>query len=179
MCPELIIRTRDEARHTKGVALAAIGTISMILTIMSYKCPLKCLTLYNAHDSETDQTNIGGASMKRIPFSSLDVLELDDGAKFWGYISPQRSTEKIVTKWTIRLEHTTSNWVGEITHRDPPGLLTTPGLSGIFNVKVTVSGPRLPEQTIECEDYSRPEIGCNSNCASMVGIVATEAGDGA
>lgn len=65
------------------------------------------------------------------------------GAQFWGYISGQNHTPDVVTKWKIRLEHTTSNWVGEITSDHPTAILQTPGLFGTFNVTVTASGPNF------------------------------------
>lgn len=102
------------------------------------------------------------------------------GAQFWGYISGQNDTPEIVTKWRIRLEHTTSNWMGEITSDNPLVMLKTPNLSGTFHVTVTASGPNFAEKKLELlYDPTipyRPDIECCENNAGMIGIVATEDG---
>jgi hypothetical protein len=104
-------------------------------------------------------------------------LTLGNGAQFWAYISPQNNTDKWVTNWTVTIQQ--GNWIGSITSADPRAQLQTPGLSGYFQVTVTASGPMLPEQQLQPQAGSEPEIGCNRNCASMVGIVATPDGTSA
>jgi hypothetical protein len=98
------------------------------------------------------------------------------GAQFWAYISPQNETDKYVTKWVVKLEQRDGNWTGSITSDDPYKILKTPNLSGIFNVRVIASGPLFPEKQLTNLPDSKPDIGCNSNCHAMVGIVATADG---
>jgi len=105
------------------------------------------------------------------------ALQVGKGAVFWAYISPQNNTEKAVTKWSVTISQ--GGWHGTITSANPRQQLQTPGLSGIFNVVVTGSGPNMPEQKLTPLPDSKPDIGCNSNCAGMVGIVATADGKGA
>ena len=104
-------------------------------------------------------------------------LTIGDGAKFWAYISPQNNTAQYVTQWTVEISQ--GNWSGTITSANPQQNLDTPNLSGEFNVTVTGSGPNLPEQQLSPQSGSNPNIGCNSNCYAMVGIVATPDGSGA
>lgn len=106
-------------------------------------------------------------------------LKLGGGAKFWAYVSPQNNTSDYVTKWTVEISQQNGNWMGRISSENPEQHLETPNLSGLFNVKVTASGPNLPETTLKNVDWSPANIGCNSNCSSMVGIIATEDGTGA
>jgi hypothetical protein len=51
--------------------------------------------------------------------------------------------------------------------------LQTPGLSGEFQLEVTaIVGPNPEWQTLGPTEGSQPGvIGCNENCASMIGIV--------
>ena len=98
------------------------------------------------------------------------ALQVGQGAVFWAYISPQNNTEKVVTKWSVTISQ--GAWRGTITSENPQQQLQTRGLSGIFDVVVTGSGPNLPEQKLTPQAGSKPDIGCNSNCAAMVGIVA-------
>jgi hypothetical protein len=104
------------------------------------------------------------------------ALEVGKGAKFWAYISPSNNTAKAVTKWSVTIAQKDGNWIGTITSANPYEQLQTPGLSGVFNVKVTGSGPKMPEHQLTPQAGSNPDIGCNSNCAAMVGIVATPDG---
>ncbi len=106
-------------------------------------------------------------------------LELGGGAQFWAYISPQHETSKNVTKWEVVIEQQDGNWAGKITSDAPQQHLKTPGLSGIFKVTVKASGPNFAETTLTNLPDSKPDIGCNSNCFGMVGIVADEDGKGA
>ena len=103
-------------------------------------------------------------------------LELGGGARFWAYISPQEETSKFVTKWTVKIEQKDGNWAGSISSDKPTTQLQTPGLSGIFRVSVQASGPNFSEKTLAPVSWSPPDIGCNSNCAAMVGIVAVKGG---
>ena len=103
-------------------------------------------------------------------------LELGGGAQFWAYVSPQNETSKFVTKWEVRLEQKDGNWSDRITSDEPTKVLQTPGLSGTFWVIVTASGPLFQEKKLTPVSWSKPDIGCNSNCAAMVGIVATADG---
>lgn len=107
------------------------------------------------------------------------ISQLGNGAQFWAYISPQHETSKYVTKWQVRIEQTDGNWAGIINSEDPMKKLQTPNLSGVFKVTVTASGPKFDEKKLSPDPESNPDIGCNSNCASMVGIAATEDGSDA
>ncbi|HEY0141661.1 MAG TPA: hypothetical protein VGF48_12250 [Thermoanaerobaculia bacterium] len=104
---------------------------------------------------------------------------LGNGAQFWAYVSPSSDTAKWVTKWSVTIQQQNGNWAGTITSDDPTQMLQTPNLSGIFNVTVSASGPNFPWQQLQPQSGSSAQIGCNSNCAGMVGIVATPGGTGA
>ncbi len=101
---------------------------------------------------------------------------LGGGAQFWAYISPQNNTEENVTKWEVRLEQQDGNWTGVITSANPQQILQTPNLSGLFNVAVIASGPKFGSKRLTPQSGSKPNIGCNSNCAAMVGIVSNPDG---
>jgi len=100
-------------------------------------------------------------------------LRLGGGAQFWVYLSPQNDTAKTVKNWSVTFSQ--GNWSDSITSKNPTKKIRTPNLSGIFQIKITESDPS-PEQPLEIEippmDGGKNEIGCNANCASMVGIVA-------
>lgn len=102
-----------------------------------------------------------------------------DGARFWVYVAGHNDTGRVVTWWSVTIRETGGDWVGTITSDDPRRELRTPGLSGVFEVTVTASGPRLPATTLAPLPDSRPDLGCRADCAAMVGIVATEDGTGA
>jgi hypothetical protein len=110
---------------------------------------------------------------------SSGEVQLGNGAQFWAYISPSNDTEKYVTQWSVTIQQQDGNWSGTITSDDPQQILQTPGLSGIFNVTVKASGPNFGEKQLSPQSGSQPNIGCNSNCAAMVGIVATPGGNDA
>lgn len=101
------------------------------------------------------------------------------GAQFWAYVSPQNETTKFVTKWKVTIEQKDGNWVGTISSDNPEKILQTPGLSGEFKVTVSASGPEFSETVLKPDAGSEADIGCHSNCAGMVGIVATENHKGA
>lgn len=103
-------------------------------------------------------------------------LTLGNGAQFWVYISPQNNTSQNVTKWSVKFEQKDGNWTGVINSDNPQEVLQTPNLSGIFNVTVMASGPGFNEKKLNWKIESKPDIGCNQNCASMVGIVSNENG---
>jgi hypothetical protein len=103
-------------------------------------------------------------------------LTLGGGAQFWAYVSPQNNTQQNVTRWAVKLEQVGGNWTGTITSDDPYRTLQTPGLSGAFNVTVTASGPRFGQKQLTPQSGSQPNVGCNSNCAAMVGIVSSPDG---
>lgn len=107
------------------------------------------------------------------------ALELNNspGALFWAYISGQNDTPTVVTDWSVTISQ--GGWSGTVTSADPQQQLQTPGLSGVFDVVVTASGPSFPKTTLKPQAGSNPNVGCNSNCAAMVGIVALEGGGGA
>jgi hypothetical protein len=101
---------------------------------------------------------------------------LGGGAQFWAYISPQNNTDKVVHHWEVRLQQQDGNWSGTITYENPQQILQTPNLSGLFNVEVTASIAGLAPRRLTPQAGSKPNIGCNSNCAAMVGIVASPDG---
>ena len=104
-------------------------------------------------------------------------VTLGGGALFWAYISPSNDTEKYVKDWAVKLEQQNGNWSGTITSKDPHANLQTPNLSGVFNVTVTAKvGAVLQPQKLKPQTGSKPTVGCNSNCAAMVGIVAAPGG---
>ncbi len=103
-------------------------------------------------------------------------ITLGKGAKFWGYISPMNNTEKNATKWRIEIRQKDGNWADAITSDKPFYQPQTPGLSGIFQVTVIASGPKMKEKKLTNLPDSKPDVGCNSNCAAMIGIVSNEDG---
>lgn len=118
--------------------------------------------------------------MSKFPNNVEEVREEitpGNGAQFWVYISPQNKTSDFVTKWLVVIEQ--GDWAGVIDSENPTKKLQAPNLSGIFKVTVIASGPKFGEKKIAPCSGSSLEIGCNSNCASMVGIVATEDGSDA
>lgn len=103
--------------------------------------------------------------------NSSAQLNLGGGAQFWVYISPQHDTAKMITKWEVKFSQ--NNWSDSITSENPTKQIKTNGLSGIFQISVKVlSGSTGMWQEIPPVPGSSNEIGCNSNCASFVGIVA-------
>lgn len=103
--------------------------------------------------------------------NAADKLQLGGGAQFWVYLSPNNNTAKMIGKWRVTFWQ--GNWKGEINSENPTQQLQTPNLSGIFNIRVELlSGSTGTWREIPPQQGSYNEIGCNSNCASMVGIVA-------
>ena len=103
---------------------------------------------------------------------------LGGGAQFLVYISPQNNTAEVVKDWTVNFSQ--GDWSGSISSDNPKEALKTPGLSGEFDVSVVWRQPPA-DVLIQIEPLpgSTHVIGCNDNCSSMVGIVATEDGVGA
>lgn len=103
-------------------------------------------------------------------------LSLRKGAQFWAYISPQNKTAKRLVAWRVELSN--DSWQGSIDSRNPQAHLQTPNLSGIFDVKVTacLDGAKPVELTLQPSPGSQSRIGCDSNCAAMIGIVVSEDG---
>jgi hypothetical protein len=127
----------------------------------------------NALATDNERGNIEEFQTK---INAGDVT-LGNGAQFWVYISPQNDTAQYVHDWTVTFSQQDGDWSGSVSSRDLSPTLQTPGLSGIFNVKVTAKvGAVLQPRTLEPQAGSKPDIGCNSNCAAMVGIVATPGG---
>ena len=103
--------------------------------------------------------------------NAASVLKLGGGAQFWAYISPQNNTAELITNWEVIISQ--GNWTDSITSQNPTKQIQTPELSGLFEVVVKVlSGSTGDWQAIKPLPPSTNQIGCNSNCASMVGIVA-------
>ncbi|MBY0573362.1 MAG: hypothetical protein K2P84_06740 [Undibacterium sp.] len=102
-------------------------------------------------------------------------LNLGGGAQFWVYISPQNNTVNVVKNWSVTFSQ--GNWMDSITSENPTKQIQTPNLSGLFDIKITeIDGSTNPPRVIAIPPMapSTNQIGCNSNCASMVGIVANE-----
>ena len=100
-----------------------------------------------------------------------ESIQLGNGAQFWVYLSPQNDTTKMIGTW--RVTFTQGNWSGTISSENPTQQLQTPGLSGIFDIKVELlSGSTGTWRQIPPQQGSTNEIGCNRNCSSMVGLVA-------
>ena len=102
-------------------------------------------------------------------------VKLGGGAQFWVYLSPQNNTSKVVKGWSVTFSQ--GNWSDSITSENPTKQIQTPNLSGQFDIKVmeldySTKPPR--EIPIPAMPPSTNQIGCNINCASMVGIVANE-----
>lgn len=124
-------------------------------------------------------SNVSSPLLDHNTADIAENLQLGKGASFWAYISPQNNTDAVVTKWSVTLQQLNGNWTGTITSDNPTQQLQTPGLSGIFKVIVSASGPNFGPTTLAPKAGSQADIGCNSNCAGMVGIVATADGKGA
>lgn len=102
-------------------------------------------------------------------------LILGKGAQFWVYLSPQHDTAKVVKDWSVTISQ--GNWSDTITSKNPTRQIRTPNLSGLFDIKITtMNNSTNPPSEIAIPPLppSTNQIGCNSNCASMVGIVANE-----
>ena len=108
--------------------------------------------------------------------ANVENLSLGQGAKFWVYVSPSSNTASNVAQWSVIVEQPGSGWIGTITSDNPAQELQTPGLSGTFNVTVRASGPKFAEKTLTHTSDSTADIGCNANCAAMIGIVSNADG---
>ncbi|BBM02903.1 hypothetical protein [Microbulbifer sp. GL-2] len=117
-----------------------------------------------------------GKLVKGTP-NAADQITLGDGAKFWVYISPENSTNKVVKGWSVTFSK--GDWTGKITSDNPTAWVQAadPPLSGEFKVSVYEinysTNPPI-EIPVPPSNGSSNTIGCNRNCASMVGIVANE-----
>lgn len=105
--------------------------------------------------------------------NSTGTLTLGGGAQFWVYLSPQNNTAQIVKGWSVTLSQ--GNWSDSITSENPTKQIQTPNLSGLFDITITeLDFSTHPPRTIAIPALppSTNQIGCNANCASMIGIVA-------
>lgn len=100
--------------------------------------------------------------------------QLGGGAQFWVYISPMHDTAEHVTEWKVTFSQ--GSWSGSIDSSNPQQMLKTDNMSGKFDLVVEASGPNFASKKISVMNGCMPNIGCNTNCASMVAIVANEAG---
>jgi hypothetical protein len=98
--------------------------------------------------------------------------DLGGGAYFWVYLSPQGNTAEIVKDWTVTL--TQGDWTGSISSDQSPPTLQTDGMSGEFDVRVVWRQSATEPMDVQLDPLpdSNPNIGCNDNCAAMIGIVA-------
>lgn len=103
--------------------------------------------------------------------NSTGTLTVGNGAQFWVYLSPQNDTAQMIKRWRVIFQQ--GSWSGTISSDNPTEQIQTPGLSGIFDIIVEeLSGSTGTWRAIPAQAGSTNQIGCNSNCASMVGIVA-------
>jgi hypothetical protein len=109
--------------------------------------------------------------------ANVGSVELGGGAQFWAYVSPNNDTKSYVTTWKVTVSN--DDWAGTISSDNPTEQLKAPGASGVFNVVVMAEGPEFGWQELTPQSGSGADIGCNENCASMVGIVASEDGKSA
>lgn len=101
--------------------------------------------------------------------------KLGGGAQFWVYLSPQNNTSNVVKGWEVKFSQ--GNWSDTISSENPTKQIQTPNLSGNFDIEVTeldYSTNPARRISIPAQNGSKNVIGCNSNCASFVGIVADE-----
>ena len=98
------------------------------------------------------------------------------GASFGAYLSPENTTASMLAQWSVRIAQRDGSWSGSITSQQPGEVLQTPDLSGIFDVIVVASGPRMPEKQLAPLRESRADISCESHRRAMVGIVAAPDG---
>jgi hypothetical protein len=109
--------------------------------------------------------------MSKFNANAPEQILLGNGARFWVYLSPQNDTSKMISTWRVTFSQ--GNWADSITSEDPTKQIQTPNLSGMFDIKVELlSGSTGTWRQIPPQEGSNYEIGCNSNCASMVGIIA-------
>ncbi len=107
--------------------------------------------------------------------NTSEQINLGGGAQFWVYLSPQNETKDRVKGWSVTFSQ--GNWSDTIDANNPTKVIKTPNLSGIFDIEITetdysTNPPR--KVAIPAKPPSTNKIGCNSNCAAMVGIVANE-----
>lgn len=98
--------------------------------------------------------------------------QLGGGAQFWAIVA--NDSKPYITTWKVKI--TQDDWGGTISSDDPTNILKTPDLSGDFKVSVMAEGPDFEWQELSAAEGCNADIGCNSNCASMVSI--STAGDG-
>ena len=112
--------------------------------------------------------------MKGIANTS-EQMNLGGGAQFWVYLSPDNQTKDRVKGWSVTFSQ--GRWSDTIDASNPTKVIKTPNLSGIFDIEVTeMDYSTHPARTIAipAKPPSTNKIGCNDNCAAMVGIVADE-----
>lgn len=103
------------------------------------------------------------------------ILETGNGAQFWVYISTKNNTSENLKSWSVKISQ--GSWSGEINSKNPKQILKTAGRSGLFDVVVKAEGTNFEMQQIQPGKGATKNIGCNSNCASMVKIELIESGD--
>lgn len=102
-------------------------------------------------------------------------VNLDNGARFWVSISPQKNTVDVVKNWIVTFSQ--GSWKESITFKNPTKQIQTPNLSGEFNIIITKSDTSLNlarTVNIPALPPSKNIINCDSNCDLMVGIIAHE-----
>lgn len=129
------------------------------------------------HEQLTDIEEI------RAEFNSkFNICEsgLGEGAQFWVNLPEENGAAEKIVEWQVVFRHHYENWSGAISSESPRKILQTPNLGGIFHVKVLARLADEAEMTeIEPQTGSNRNIGCNSNCAAMIGITLTADGENA
>jgi hypothetical protein len=101
--------------------------------------------------------------------------QLGGGAQFW--VNVAADSRQSISSWKVIISQ--NDWSGSISSDDPQRELKTPGLSGDFNVSVMADGPGFDWQELTAQEGCQANIGCNSNCASMVALSASPDGKSA
>ncbi|HEY0426574.1 MAG TPA: hypothetical protein VGC76_02090 [Pyrinomonadaceae bacterium] len=101
--------------------------------------------------------------------------QLGGGAQFWTVVATD--SKPFITAWKVILSQ--NEWSDSMSSDNPTQGLKTPGLSGVFNVSVSAEGPDFTWQELSAKEGCQANIGCNSNCASMVSMSASPDGKSA
>jgi hypothetical protein len=101
--------------------------------------------------------------------------QLGGGAQFW--VDVANDAKPFITTWKVTISN--NDWSGAVSSDNPREILKTPGLSGDFNVSVWAEGPDFDWQELSAGEGCQANIGCNSNCASMVGLSTSPDGKSA
>ena len=118
-----------------------------------------------------------GFNNSRREETRFEQMKLGGGAQFWVYVSPSNDTARYLNKWQVKIEQQDESWSGIITSENPRQSLQTPGLSGIFKLTVVAElyNGAVAIQ-LQPQAGSQSDVGCDANCAAMIGIVLAPGG---